>query len=63
MTGALDTSLLNISYFYERDVRDSIDRIQSMIGPTMTFVLGGLLLWVLVSVLGPIYDLIANIKI
>lgn len=62
-TGALDTSLLNISYFYERDVRDSIERLQSMIGPTMTFLLGGLLLWVLVSVLGPIYDLIANIKV
>ena len=62
-TGALDTALLNISYFYERDVRDSIDRIQSMIGPAMTVLLGGLLLWVLSSVLGPIYDLIANIKI
>lgn len=62
-TGALDTALLNISYFYERDVRDSIDRIQSMIGPAMTVLLGGLLLWVLISVLGPIYDLIANIKI
>jgi len=62
-TGALDTSLLNISYFYERDVRDSIERIQAMIGPVMTVLLGGLLLWVLVSVLGPIYDLIANIKV
>jgi type IV pilus assembly protein PilC len=62
-TGALDTSLNNISYFYEREVRDSIDKLQAMIGPLMTFFLGGLLLWVLVSVLGPIYDLITNIKI
>ena len=44
-------------------MRDSIDRIQSMIGPAMTVLLAGLLLWVLISVLGPIYDLIANIKI
>lgn len=62
-TGALDVALLNISYFYERDVRDSIERVQSMIGPAMTIVLGGMLLWVLLSVLGPMYDLIANIKI
>ncbi|MEM7255106.1 MAG: type II secretion system F family protein [Pseudomonadota bacterium] len=62
-TGALDTSLENISYFYERDVRESIDRMQSMIGPALTAVLGLLLLWVLLSVLGPIYDLIANIQI
>ena len=62
-TGALDTALLNISYFYERDVRDSIERMQAMIGPSMTLVLGGLLLWVLLSVLGPIYDLIANVKV
>ncbi|MFT5390322.1 MAG: type IV pilus assembly protein PilC [Gammaproteobacteria bacterium] len=62
-TGALDTSLLNISYFYERDVRDSIERLQALIGPAMTLLLGGLLLWVLFSVLGPIYDLIATLKV
>ncbi len=62
-TGALDKALLNISYFYERDVRDSIEKLQSMIGPAMTFLLGGLLIWVMVSVLGPIYDLVAKLKI
>ncbi len=62
-TGGLDTALENISYFYERDVRESIDRMQSMIGPILTFILGLMLLWVLLSVLGPIYDLIANIKV
>lgn len=60
-TGALDTALLNISYFYERDVKESIERMQSMIIPAMTVILGGLLFWVIVSVLGPIYDLIVTI--
>lgn len=60
-TGALDTALLNISYFYDRDVRESMERLQTMIGPFMTVVLGGLLFWVIVSVLGPIYDLISQI--
>lgn len=62
-TGALDTALLNISYFYERDVRESIDRLQALIGPIMTVLLGGMLIWVMVSVLGPIYDVITQLSI
>jgi len=60
-TGALDTALLNISYFYNRDVDESMQRLQAMIGPVMTVVLGGVLGWVILSVLGPIYDLISQI--
>ena len=60
-TGALDTALMNISYFYDRDVKESVERIQSVIGPTMTLVLGGILFWVIISVLGPVYDLISEI--
>lgn len=62
-TGALDTALLNISYFYERDVRESIDRMQTLIGPFMTVLLGAMLIWVMVSVLGPIYDVITKLSI
>lgn len=62
-TGALDTALLNISYFYERDVKESIERLETMIGPTMTVVLGAILFWVIISVLGPIYDIITKIDI
>jgi len=62
-TGALEESLENVSYFYTRDVKESIDKLQTMIEPTMTIVLGGIIGWVMFSVLGPIYDLISNIKI
>ena len=62
-TGGLDDALLNISYFYNRDVSESIEKVQTMIGPAMTVVLGGILGWVIVSVLGPIYDLITKIDI
>ena len=62
-TGALDTALLNISYFYDRDVKESIERLETMIGPVMTVVLGAILFWVIISVLGPIYDLITKIDI
>ena len=62
-TGALDTALLNVSYFYNREVRESISRIQVMIEPALTVFLGVILGWVMLSVLGPIYDVITKIKI
>ena len=62
-TGGLDDALLNISYFYNRDVSESIEKVQTLIGPAMTVVLGGILGWVIVSVLGPIYDMITQVNI
>jgi type IV pilus assembly protein PilC len=32
-TGALDTALLNVSYFYNRQVREGIARMQTLLGP------------------------------
>jgi len=62
-TGQLDKALLNVSYFYDRDVKESIKKVQVMIEPTMTIILGALLGWVMLSVLGPIYDIIGKVKI
>jgi len=62
-TGALENALQNISYFYTRDVRESIDKLQSMIEPGMTIVLGSIIAWVMFSVLGPVYDLITKVQI
>lgn len=61
-TGALDHALLNVSYFYDRDIKDAIGKVQAMIEPAMTVVLGLILGWVMLSVLGPIYDTISKIK-
>jgi type IV pilus assembly protein PilC len=61
-TGALDTSLLNVAYFYNREVREAIGRLQAMIEPAMTIILGLLLGWVMLSVLGPVYDSISKMK-
>jgi type IV pilus assembly protein PilC len=62
-TGALDTALLNVSYFYSREVRESIAKIQVLIEPALTVFLGVILGWVMLSVLGPIYDVITKIKV
>jgi type IV pilus assembly protein PilC len=62
-TGELDKAMANVSYFYNRDVRESIARLQTLIQPALTLVLGLLLFWVIVSVLGPIYDSATKLKL
>jgi type IV pilus assembly protein PilC len=61
-TGRLDEALYNVSYFYDRDVRDAIRKTQILIEPVMTITLGLLLGWVMLSVLSPVYDIISRIK-
>jgi type IV pilus assembly protein PilC len=62
-TGALDDALMNVSYFYNRDVKESVARMQQLIEPLLTVVMGALLGWIMLSVLGPVYDVISKIKV
>lgn len=61
-TGQLDHSLQNICYFYNRDVREAIEKLQVMIEPILTVILGTLMALIMVSVLGPIFDLMGKIR-
>lgn len=61
-TGGLDTALLNVSYFYNREVKETMARLQELIQPLMTVILGGILIGILVTVFSPMYDVIAKIK-
>ena len=61
-TGLLDKSLHNVSYFYDREVAESIARLKAAIEPAMTVVLGAIMGWIMLSVLGPIYDTISSIR-
>lgn len=61
-TGSLDKALRNVSYFYNREVKESIEKVQTMIEPIMTVILGFILGWIMLSVLGPVYDTISKIK-
>ena len=62
-TGDLDDALANVSYFYDREVTESIDRLKAMIEPAMTVILGLIMGWIMLSVLGPIYDTISSIGV
>lgn len=61
-TGGLDSALRNVSYFYNRDVRSAVAKAEALVEPLLTLVTGALLSWVMLSVLGPLYDTISRIK-
>ena len=61
MTGAIDQALDNVTRFFNREVRDTVDRIQSLLEPIITVILGLILGWIMLAVLGPIYDTLTKI--
>jgi type IV pilus assembly protein PilC len=62
-TGGLDTALRNVSYFYNRDVKEAIEGVQKLIEPMTILVIGTILVLTLLPVFGPIYDAISKVKI
>lgn len=60
-TGALDDALKHVSYYFNRDVQDAIGRMQVLIEPVLTVTLGLVLGWIMMAVLGPIYDSLGKI--
>ena len=62
-TGALDTALANVTYFYNRDVRESIERGLKLLEPALIFVLGMSLLLIMWAVLSPVYDILGKLKL
>jgi type IV pilus assembly protein PilC len=61
-TNGLDKALLNVSYFYNRDVKETMSKMQEMIQPMMTVILGGIFVLIIVTIFNPIYDVISKVK-
>ena len=62
-TGALDTALRNVNYFYTRDVRESVDKALRLLEPTLTMGLGIIMALIMWSVLSPVYDILGKLKL
>ena len=62
-TGAMDDALLNVSYFFNREVRESIDKLEPAMMPILTIVLGGIMMWIMMAVLGPVYEAVSNVSV
>jgi type IV pilus assembly protein PilC len=60
-SGQMDKSLNNVSYFFDRDINDSIDKMEPVIQTAMMTSIGLVVMWLALSVLGPIYDTISTI--
>jgi len=60
-SGQMDKSLNNVSYFFDRDINDSIEKMEPVLQTSLMATIGIIVLWLALSVLGPIYDTISTI--
>ncbi len=62
-SGQMDKSLNNVSYFFDRDINDSIDKLEPIVQTAMMATIGIFVLWLVMAVMGPIYDTISTIQL
>lgn len=55
-SGNLDVTLENINFFYDREVDDAVSNMVGTIQPTLTIVMGGIMMWVSMAIFGPLYN-------
>lgn len=55
-SGNLTVVLEQVSDFYTSDVDEEVQKLIAMIEPSLTVVLGGMILWIAIGVFGPIYS-------
>ena len=60
-SGKLDEALDNAGYFFNRDVQEAVGRLQELIPPILTVVIGVMIGWLAISVLGPMYEVISKV--
>lgn len=60
-TGKLNFMLKTLGRFYKKEVDNAVDTLVSLIEPVMIVVLGGAVGILLISILGPIYNITAGI--
>lgn len=61
-SGNMDEALENVNFFYNREVNDAVEGMVAMIQPILTGVMGGLIMWVVAAVFGPLYDSFSKMK-
>ncbi len=59
--GVLDVALRQCADQLQSNAQHSLDRIERLIGPVLLCAMGAVLLWVAVSILGPIYASISQV--
>ena len=60
-TGGVDSAMLQIKSYYDRDANEAIEAAQAAIGPLMMLIIAGLLVWVILAIYGPLYNIIGDL--
>ncbi|MEM7206626.1 MAG: type II secretion system F family protein [Pseudomonadota bacterium] len=55
-SGSLDEAFSQVGYFYGREAREQIERLEQFIGPILILTVALILGWVISSVIGPVVD-------
>ena len=61
-SGNLDTMLEEITHFYNRDIEYTVNRLTKILEPAMTIIVGGIVLFVLLALYMPIFNLTNVVK-
>lgn len=60
-SGNLTHVLNQVAEFYDADVDEAVQRMIGMITPTLTMVLGAVIMWIAAGVFGPIYGILGKL--
>jgi type IV pilus assembly protein PilC len=60
-TGTMDTTLGTLADFYEREVDRKIDSLIAMIEPILTLFIGGVVIFIALSMITPLYSILKSI--
>ncbi len=61
--GRMDEALNNATYFFERDIDDSVAKMEPILQTALMAVLGFVVIWLVVALFGPLYDTISTIEL
>jgi len=61
-TGTLDSNLETMAEFYAREVDERINTLTAMIEPAMTLVMGGIVAFIAISIIMPMYSIMKSIR-
>jgi len=62
-SGNLGGVMDNVTSFYDKDVDEAIDAMIGMIEPAMTVISGVIMGWIVIGVMGPIYDSLGKLGV
>jgi len=61
-SGNMDEALNHVSEYYDNEAKEMIDKIEPAVEPLLTVFMAVIVGWVMMAVLGPVYDTISQVQ-